>query len=114
MVENICNEYEKNNDEEFRVVLSGEGRINCLKSIEKRLVRSLYVYEESEKNEEYDYKAYVNSVLWFVCSANELLNGEITSVIVHLNSIMKNEFDKKTFKKIILECKNLVDYLLKG
>lgn len=112
MVENNCNKYD--NVEEFKVILSGEGRIACLKSIEKRLVKSLYVYEQSEDNRDYDYKAYINSVLWFVCSANELLNGEITSIIVHLNSIMKNDFDKKQFKKIILECKNLVDYLLKG
>lgn len=114
MVENNYNKYDDNIDEEFRVVLSGEGRITCLKSIEKRLIKSLYVYEQSEIDCNYDYKAYVNSVLWFVCSANELLNGEVTSVVVHLNSIMKNDFDKKQFKKIILECKNLVDYLLKG
>lgn len=112
----VENKFDENNitNEECKIILSGDSRTTCLRSIRKRLVKSLYVYEESIENEDYDYKSYVNSVLWYVCSANELLNGEITSIVVNLNSIIKNDFDKKQFKKIILECKNFADYLLEG
>lgn len=101
-------------DTEVKIELSQDEKEICLKDIRKRIIRSIYVFEQSqEENTEYDYKIYIHGLMLYVSSSNNLFNGELVSIIVYLNSILQNNFDKKQFKKIIFECKNYIDYLLK-
>ena len=100
-------------DQTLKVELTKEEKDICLKDIRRRIVRSIYVYEQSMMEDTgYNYKIYIHSLMLFVSSSNYLFNGELVSVIVYLNSILQNDFDKKQFKKIIFECKNYIDYLL--
>lgn len=100
-------------DQTLKVELTKEEKDICLKDIRRRIVRSIYVYEQSMTEDTgYNYKIYIHSLMLFVSSSNYLFNGELVSLIVYLNSILQNEFDKKQFKKIIFECKNYIDYLL--
>lgn len=93
------------------IVLSNNEKIICLKDIKKRIVKSLYVYDQNQiPNSNYDYKIYIHGLLLYVVSSNSLFQGELVSLIVNLNSILNNDFEKKQFKKIILECKNFIDY----
>ena len=101
-------------DEELKIVLSREENINNLKEIRKRITRSLYVYEKSQDpDSNYDYKAYVNSILLYTISSDNLMEGNLVSIIVNLNTILNNNFGKQDFRKIILECRNYINYLLK-
>lgn len=96
------------------ISLSNNEKIICLKDIRKRIVKSLYVYDQNQiPNSNYDYKIYIHGLLLYVASSNSLFNGELVSLIVNLNSILSNDFEKKQFKKIILECKNFIDYQIK-
>ena len=36
------------------------------------------------------------------------------NIIVNLNILRENDFPKDKFKKIIFECKNYIDFLIKG
>ena len=100
-------------DENLKIILSQEENINNLKEIRKRITRSLYVYEQAQTpDSDYDYKAYVNSILLYTISSDGLMEGNLVSIIVNLNTILNNNFDKKEFKKIILECRNYINYLL--
>ena len=93
------------------IVLSNNEKILCLEDIRKRIVKSLYVYDQNQiPNSNYDYKIYIHGLLLYVASSNTLILGELVSLIVNLNSILTNDFEKKQFKKIILECKNFIDY----
>ena len=97
-----------------QILLSNNEKIICLKDIRKRIVKSLYVYDQNQiPNSNYDYKIYIHGLLLYVASSNNLFNGELVSIIVNLNSILSNDFEKKQFKKIILECKNFIDYQIK-
>ena len=93
------------------IALSNNEKIICLKDIRKRIVKSLYVYDQNQiPNSNYNCKIYIHGLLLYVASSNSLFNGELVSLIVNLNSILSNDFEKKQFKKIILECKNFIDY----
>ena len=93
------------------IVLSNNEKILCLEDIRKRIVKSLYVYDQNQiPNSNYDYKIYIHGLLLYVASSNRLFQGELVSLIVNLNSILTNDFEKKQFKRIILECKNFIDY----
>ena len=101
-------------DTDVKIELSPQEREICLKEIRKKIIRSIYVYEQSQQEDtEYDYKVYIGGLIIYVSSSNNLFNGELVSIIVYLNSILQNDFDKNQFKKIIFECKNYIDYLLK-
>ena len=41
-----------------------------------------------------------------------LFDGELVSIIVNLNSILNNDFDKKQIKKLVLESVNYSEFLL--
>lgn len=97
-----------------QILLSNNEKIICLKDIRKRIVKSLYVYDQNQiPKSNYDYKIYIHGLLLYVASSNNLFNGELVSIVVNLNSILSNDFEKKQFKKIILECKNFIDYQIK-
>lgn len=93
------------------IVLSNNEKIICLKDIRKRIVKSLYVYDQNQiPDSNYNYKIYIHGLLLYIASSNSLFQGELVSLIVNLNSVLSNDFEKKQFKKIILECKNFIDY----
>lgn len=82
----------------------------CLKETSVRLQRILYVYEQSLRNEKYDYKGYVYSTILYINSFNALCNYDLTHIIVNLNTLYINNksLDKKNVKKIIMECKHMI------
>lgn len=85
-----------------------EEKLFCLQEVDKRLKRILYVYEKSLEDESYNYKAYVYAVILYVASAKNLFECELTNVIVNLNSLYMNTFDKQQIRKLVLECKHII------
>lgn len=99
---------------DFRVRLSKEEKIKCLEEIIKRFKKILYVYDKSQEPEtRYNYKVFCGGILIYVSSSNLLFEGELVNVIVNLNAIINNDFDKAQLKRIVFESKNQLDYLLK-
>lgn len=96
----------------FKVVLTDLERQVCLEEIQKRIVRIIYVYEKSQVDENFNYKRYVKNLLIFITSADKILEGELVTVKVNLNSILMNNFNKQQLKTVVFECKNHIDYLL--
>lgn len=99
-------------EQEFKVTLNNIEILKALKEISKKILRILYVYEKSEENPEYNYKPYVYAVILYISSFNELVEYELTDILVNLNSLLINDFDKRQIKKIVFECKNIVDKVL--
>lgn len=97
----------------FRVVLSSDEKIECLEEIIARFKKILYVYDKSqEENTKYNYKLYCGGILIYVSSSNMLFEGELVSVIVNLNAIINNDFDKPQIKRLVFETKNQLEFLL--
>lgn len=99
----------------FRVNLSLDEKIKCLEEILGKLKKILYVYDKSqEPNSDYNYKIFCGGILIYVSSSNLLFNGELVSVVVNINAILANNFDKPQLKRIIFESINQVEYMLGG
>ena len=99
----------------FRVNLSLDEKIKCLEEILGKLKKILYVYDKSqEPNSEYNYKIFCGGILIYVSSSNLLFNGELVSVVVNINAILTNNFDKPQLKRIVFESINQVEYMLSG
>lgn len=104
-----------NKENQLNLKLSEKEKLFCLKDINKKLIRCLYVYEQEQENlEDYDYKNYLESIILYVHSSNQLFDGILMNVIINLNTLKENDFNKEQFKKIIFECKNYVDFLIQG
>ena len=58
--------------EEIVIKLSPQEIEKCLKEISVRLQRTLYVYEQSLINDNYNFKSYVYSVMLYINSFNSL------------------------------------------
>jgi len=100
-------------DERYQVKLSYQEKIACLEEIISRLKKILYVYEKSiEPNSTYNYRVYCGGVLLYVSSSNMLFNGELVNIVVNLNTILTNDFEKKQIKKLVLESVNFAQYML--
>lgn len=100
---------------DYRVKLSKDEKIKCLQEILARLNKVLYVYDKSlEPDSKFNYKIYCTGLLYFVSSSNYLFEGALINVIVNINSILINDFEKPQIKRIVFESKNQVEYLLKG
>lgn len=97
----------------YNIELKKDEKEQALEHIKKQCIKSLYVFEQSEISTDYNYKDYIYNLSLFVQSADDLFNGELAKIIVNLYCILKHDFDKKTFRRIILECKNIIDYNLK-
>lgn len=98
---------------EFKINLSTEERIRCLKEIIKKIKRILYVYEKSqEPKSNYNYKVYCGGILLYVSSSNTLFNGELINILININAILTNDLDKDQLKKVVFEAKNNAEYLL--
>lgn len=103
-------EYITNN---YKIILSNEEKVQCLKEIIKRLKKILYVYEKSlDPETNYNYKIYCGGLLIYVSSSNYLFEGELINIIVNLNAILKNDFTKQNLKKIVFESINFAQYVL--
>ena len=95
--------------EQIVIKLSPQEVEKCLEEISVRLQRTLYVYEQSLINDNYNFKSYVYSVMLYINSFNSLCNYDLTNIIVNLNTLyMKKELNKKMVKKIIMESKHIV------
>ena len=97
----------------YKIILSNEEKVQCLKEIIKKLKKILYVYEKSlDPETNYNYKIYCGGLLIYVSSSNYLFEGELINIIVNLNAILKNDFTKQNLKKIVFESINFAQYVL--
>lgn len=107
---------EKINKEDFNptsIKLSKEEKLQCLKEIQDRLKKILYVYEKSlEPDSNYNYKVFCSGILIYISSSNVLFNGELVSLVVNINSILINDFDKPEIKRIVFESINFANHLI--
>ena len=101
-------------NETFKVTLSSNEKIVCLEEIISRLKKILYVYDKSqEPNSNYNYKVFCGGVALYVSSSNTLFDGELVNIVININSILTNRFDKGQIKKLVFESINFANYLLK-
>ena len=99
----------------FRVNLSLDEKIKCLEEILGKLKKILYVYDKAqEPDSDYNYKIFCGGILIYVSSSNLLFNGELVGVVVNINAILTNNFDKIQLKRIVFESINQVEYMLSG
>lgn len=99
----------------FKVNLSLDEKIKCLEEILGKLKKILYVYDKTqESSSEYNYKIFCGGILIYVSSSNLLFDGELVSIVVNINAILTNEFDKPQLKRIVFESINQVEYILSG
>lgn len=97
----------------FKVILSNQEKVVCLKEIIKKLKKILYVWEKSqEPTSTYNYRIYCGGVLIYVSSSNMLFDGELVNIVVNLNAIMTNKFTKPQLKRIVFESVNYAQFLL--
>ena len=88
----------------FFVNLSLDERIKCLEEILSKLKKILYVYDKSQdKDSDYNYKIFCGGILIYVSSSNLLFNGELVNLVVNINAILTNNFDKPQLKRIVFE-----------
>ena len=85
---------------ESHIILSPEEKQICLEEILKKLKKILYVYEQSLVDDNYDYKIFVTGLLFYVYSSDKLFEGHLVNIIINLNSILTNDFNKPQLKKI--------------
>ena len=99
----------------FHINLSLDEKIKCLEEIIGKLKKILYVYDKTQEPESnYNYKIFCGGILIYVSSSNLLFNGELVNIVVNINAILTNDFDKPQLKRIVFETINQVNYLLKG
>lgn len=97
----------------IRFALSSQEKIKGLREIVKRLKKILHVYEKSlEPNSTYDYKQYISMLMLYVQTCDILYNGELINILINLETIRINNFEKPQIKKIVFETLNIAQYLL--
>ena len=107
------NNINNNNNMNFKVNLSIEEKINCLEEILTRLKKVLYVYDKSqEPDSAYNYKVFLGGMMIYISSSNVLFGGELVNILVNLNAILENDFEKAQIKRIVFESRNQVESLL--
>lgn len=87
-------------------------KIKSLEQIRDKLQTSLYVYEKSQTNKNYNYKDYIRQIILYVASSNNLFDFGLTDIIIELNSIIISDLNKKSYRKIILDNKRKVEDLI--
>lgn len=109
---NSMNE-ENENVNDFHVILSLDEKVKCLEEILNKVKKILYVYDKSlEPDSMYNYKVYINGIMLYVSSSNTLFEGELVSVIVNLNAITTNDFNKSQLKRLVFETRNTLEFML--
>lgn len=106
-------EFNKNNQiGNLNLKLSIQEKLVCLKEINDRFKKILHVYEKSlEPDSKYNYKIYCSGLIIYVSSSNILFNGELVNLVVNLNAILTNKFDKAEIKRIVFESINFINHL---
>lgn len=100
--------------EEITIKFSPQEAEKCLKEVSIRLQRILYVYEQSMINSEYNYKAYVYSVMLYLSSLNALCDYDLSNIMVNLNTLYMNQnLNKTSVKKIVMESKHMIQDIKK-
>ena len=102
---------DRSNERQYISLSLGE-KIKCLEEILSKFKKILYVYDKSQVDPNYNYKFYCDGILIFVSSSNMLFDNELVSVIVNLNAIVTNDFDKPTLKRLVFESKGQLEALL--
>lgn len=104
---------ENENVNDFHVILSLDEKVKCLEEILNKVKKILYVYDKSlEPDSMYNYKVYINGIMLYVSSSNTLFEGELVSVIVNLNAIATNDFNKSQLKRLVFETRNTLEFML--
>lgn len=97
----------------FCVQFTTQEKLVCLKEILLRLKKVMHVYEKSlDEYSNYNYKVFCGGILLYVSSSNMMFNGELVNIIVNMNSIISNNFEKSQIKRIVFESKNQIEYLI--
>ena len=73
-----------------------------------KILKILHLVEEKQ----HDYKIYLGGLMLEIHSANDLFENQLIDILIKLNSIYINDFEYKQIRKIILECKNNINFLL--
>lgn len=97
---------------DFKLILTNQEKLVCLREILGRLKKVLYVYDKGLEDPKYNYKVFCGGILIYVSSSNTLFEGELVNLVINLNAIINNDFDKKQVKRIIFECINQAEYLI--
>lgn len=92
------------------VKISKQEKIIYLTRLIGKVLKILHLVEEKQ----HDYKIYLGGLMIDIHSANDLFDNQLIDVLVKLNSIYINEFEHKQIRKIILECKNNINFLLEN
>lgn len=96
----------------FVITLSYEEKLRCLEEIISKLKKVVHVYEKTqEPNSNYNYRVFCGGIAIYVSSANILFNGELVNILINLNAILTNSFDKEQIKKLVFESINFANYL---
>lgn len=90
------------------VKISKEEKITYLTRLIGKVLKVLHLVEEKQ----HDYKIYLGGLMIDIHSANDLFDNQLIDILIKLNSIYINEFEYKQLRKIILECKNNINFLL--
>ena len=102
----------KNSLDDFKIALTLDEKLVCLHEIVDKLKKILYVYDKSlDPTSGYKYKVYCGGIAIFVSSSNYLFDGELVSLIVNLNAILTNDFDKTQIKRLVFESVNFTEFL---
>ena len=88
---------------DFKVILTNQEKLVCLREILGKLKKVLYVYDKGLEDPKYNYKVFCGGILIYVSSSNTLFEGELVNLVINLNAIINNDFDKKQVKRIIFE-----------
>lgn len=100
--------------EDYQIVLTLNEKIACLKEITNKLKKILYVYDKSqEPQSNYHYKDFCSGIAVYVSSSNILFDGKLVDILINLNAILTNDFDKSQIKKLVFESINFSEFLLK-
>lgn len=99
-------------EEKFVIALTKAEKIRSMEDASKKIIRILHVYEKSLEDTNYNYRAYVYAVILFLSSCNHLVDFDLTEAIVQLNSLLINDFQKPQIRKIVLECRNIIEQIL--
>lgn len=103
----------KNSLDDFKIALTLDEKLVCLHEIVDKLKKILYVYDKSlDPASGYKYKVYCGGIAIFVSSSNYLFDGELVSLIVNLNAILTNDFDKTQIKRLVFESVNFTEFLI--
>ena len=90
------------------VNISKEEKITYLTRLIGKVLKILHLVEEKQ----HDYKIYLGGLMIDIHSANDLFDNQLIDILIKLNSIYINDFEYKQLRKIILECKNNINFLL--